>query len=336
MLPKQILKNLGRELPQIWTQIKSFRSGKGCDLPNWADWCYIPIAAGYAISTQGGIPNTNLFNSLLNPAVITAAATWRVSQGVYRFDADLYSSLTNQSLDGNIPCEVLKRLPEWCVYIETMGATFGETPIEGFWVHLEDDVNDGRMELRFVFLGNDVNIPVPIHLGDWSLEEGLKRMMEESKRQSKLIGYNNVNLTEMDISSYLVPFIQLVLYLCAENVDMPNLPKHPSTRIRMGGQVDAPKEPKLWNVGERIGSNIRKYRNSEIDAYNSKSVSQGKESTNLRPHLRRAHWHHFWTGPKDSNERKLILRWLPPIPINIDENQENPAVIHKINTQEKI
>ncbi len=29
-------------------------------------------------------------------------------------------------------------------------------------------------------------------------------------------------------------------------------------------------------------------------------------------HPPRAHWHHFWTGPRDG-ERRLVLRWLHPI-----------------------
>ncbi|EMO24671.1 hypothetical protein LEP1GSC170_1243 [Leptospira interrogans serovar Bataviae str. HAI135] len=36
------------------------------------------------------------------------------------------------------------------------------------------------------------------------------------------------------------------------------------------------------------------------------------------PHIRRAHWHHFWAGSNE--ERKLILRWLPPIPVNFESD----------------
>ena len=62
------------------------------------------MAAGVAIVTGGD--SSNLYkislDRQLSPAVITASATWRISQGVYRFDADLYNTLINQPLVGKI------------------------------------------------------------------------------------------------------------------------------------------------------------------------------------------------------------------------------------------
>lgn len=328
--PKALLKEIGRVYPQIWQQVKTFRASKGKDLPDWPDWCYLPIAAGYAIVSQGmNISAPHLLNVPFSPAVVTAAATWRVSQGVYRYDADLYNSLVVQPMDGNVPCEALKRLPEWCVYIETLpGLTFCGKPIEGLWAHLESDANDGRMELRFVFFASNGNLPqLSIHLGDWTIEEGLARMQAISEKEAEKIG---VNLNFPNLYSVMVPeivpYLQLVLYLCAENADIPVI-RHPNTRVRMSGQVDVPKEPRFWVVGERVGSAIRKYRNSRGDLSDNVGVPNSHASP--RPHIRRAHWHHFWIGQLNS-ERKLILRWLPPIPVRMDYDSEGPVVIHKV------
>lgn len=329
--PRQIVREIGRAFPNAWQQIKSFRAGKGKDLPDWPDWCYLPIAAGMAIATQGY--SSRVYQaafSKLSPAIITAAASWRVSQGVYQFDADLYNSLVMQPLDGNLPCDVLKRLPEWCVYVETMGAAFHEKPIVGFWAHLEYDVNDGRTELRFALMAEDgENIAVPVHLGDWTLEEGLERMKAEAEKHA------GMTLPEVSFVDDIVPLLQLVLYLCAENVDMPRVPVHPIARTRMSGQVDTPKEPQFWTVGERIGAEIRKHRNVEAQK-EAEGLSDTEKvpgtHTSPRPHIRRAHWHHYWTGPREG-ERKLILRWLPPIPVGIGDNEDGsdgPIVIHKV------
>jgi hypothetical protein len=63
---------------------------------------------------------------------------------------------------------------------------------------------------------------------------------------------------------------------------------------------------------------------------------EGASHASPRPHYRRAHWHHFWTGPRNvPGERKLILKWLPPIPVGIqdlDDDSENikPFVIKPI------
>lgn len=325
--PKQILKQIGRTWPEAWQQVKQFRAGKGKDLPDWPDWCYIPIAAGVAIATQGNDSKLHqaILDFKLSPAVVTAAAAWRVSQGVYRFDADLYNSLTSQPLDGNVPCEILKRMPEWCVYIETINGTYFDKPMDGFWAHLEYDVNTGTEELRFVFLfldGKTSNLP--IHLGDYTLEESLDKMRQLAEKNADKLGLPSVLPPELgsNIAVEIMPYLQLVLYLCAENADMPKI-QHPQTRVRMSGQVDVPRETRHWTVGERIGAGIRKYRNQETQEH------QGGTHASPRAHIRRAHWHSFWTGPRDG-QRKLILRWLPPIPVGVDDDGELPAVIHKI------
>jgi hypothetical protein len=48
--------------------------------------------------------------------------------------------------------------------------------------------------------------------------------------------------------------------------------------------------------------------------------------------MRRGHWHHFWTGPKNEPEnRLLVLRWLSPMVIAADlEIEDAPVVFHKV------
>lgn len=322
--PKLLLKEIGRTYPQAWQQVKMFRAGKGKDLPDWPDWCYVPMAAGYAIISQG-LDNPHIFKLRISPAVLTAAATWRVSQGVYRFDADLYNALVSQPMDDKLPCDALLRLPEWCVYIETMGASYMGKPIDGFCAHLEHDANDGRAELRFVFFCPDSSmIQLPLHLGDWTIGEGLDRMRTEAKVQAQKVGIDfDADGFGAELAPEISPFLQLILYLCAENADMPQV-RHPNTRVRMSGQVDVPREPRFWTVGDRIGSSFRAYRNQEAQEF------KGGTHTSSRPHVRRAHWHHFWTGPRDG-VRKLVVRWLPPITVGIgDEEGDNPVVVHRV------
>jgi len=345
--PKQLLRELSRKAPRVWDHIKSFRKAKGKDLPDWPDWCYVPLAAGYSIASDIGPAEKILFDPILNPASITALATWRVSQGVYRFDADLFNILIDQPFEGNLPCDVLKRLPEWCVYIETNGLNIGEIGIEGFFAHLESDANNGRTELRLLCINSTgFNMPLVLHLGDWTIEESLQRTRGEAAKNAKSFNAN-INLppfgktTVKDLSSFfqlpvdknhvdvIAPFLQLVLYLCAENADIPVMPNHPNTRIRMSGQVDVPKEVRVWTVGERIGASIRKYRNEEAQRHSDRETSATHASP--RPHIRRAHWHHFRTGPK-TGEQKLILHWLPPIPVGYEDEQDSPVVIHKIKS----
>ena len=68
---------------------------------------------------------------LLDGPVIAALASWRPTQGIYRFDADLLEavwqtplaspSTSSSTSAGKLPTELLYHLPEWCPYIETPG-----------------------------------------------------------------------------------------------------------------------------------------------------------------------------------------------------------------------
>ena len=330
LLPARLLRELGRAVPGIWKQAGYFRSLKGTELPDWPDWCYLPLAAGCAISS-GCSPlaaNYTVNKTILSPGAITALATWRVSQGYYRYDPDLYRALITQPLDGDLPCEALLRLPEWCVYIETPGVSFADNQIDGFFAHLESDANDGRVELRLLLASTRYNcISIAIHLGKYGLLEGIGKMLAEAEKHASTL-QPDINLIDhaQAITKYIVPFVQLVLYLCADNIDLPERPQHPLTRFtRAPGQAAPLLEPRIWKVGERLGSAFRKYANEQN---REQSTAHGSHAS-PRPHIRRAHWHHFWTGPK-TQKQKLVLRWLPPVPVNTTGEYTGPVVIHNV------
>ena len=57
LMPMQVVRDIGKHYPGVWQDVKKFRASKGKDLPDWPDWCYIPIAAGIAITTGGDDSN---------------------------------------------------------------------------------------------------------------------------------------------------------------------------------------------------------------------------------------------------------------------------------------
>lgn len=321
--PTQILTEISKAYPNVWQQVKYIRGGKGKEQPNWADWCYLPIGAGIAIATNNDDSRRpEAIMNPISPCIIVAGATWRLTKGVYRFDPELYNILIKQPMTGNIPSDALKRLPEWCVYVEMQ-----DSEIEGFWAHLEHDLSDDTAELRFVIMfKNGANTCLPIKLGNWTLKEWLDKMTLDTQ---KFIGEELPKNPDKYVN-IVAGMLQLVLYLCADNIDIPSLPQHPSKRVRRSGQVDVAREVRTWDVGQRIGATIRKYENKRIteeDEQLEQKELQVRESP--RPHIRAAHWHSYWTGPRDG-ERKLILKWLPPIPVNVTEDEDNPVVIRRV------
>lgn len=93
--------------------------------------------------------------------------------------------------------------------------------------------------------------------------------------------------------------------------DQPDMARVSAPRQAGSGRISNAKFS-MVDVGIRIGAALR----------NSRSLASKSPSTGLgaskAPHIRRGHWHRFWTGPRDG-ERKVILRWLPPIPVNLDK-----------------
>jgi hypothetical protein len=62
-------------------------------------------------------------------------------------------------------------------------------------------------------------------------------------------------------------------------------------------------KPTVWTVGEETGAQIKKAR----------ETATRKTGYSVRPHMRRAHWHGFWSGPLTAEKRDFAVKWLPPI-----------------------
>ena len=124
--------------------------------------------------------------------------------------------------------------------------------------------------------------------------------------------------------------LQLLFYLCSDEPDMPEI-EHPQKRRTLSGGVRAPEEPRVWDVGVRISNVIRRYKNSGGSSQPAEGYEPGSHAS-PRPHVRSAHWHTYWIGPRQAAfpERKPILKWIPPIPIGMDWKRELPTTIRNV------
>jgi hypothetical protein len=327
--PRRLLEEFSRIYPSAWKQIDNFRAAKGAGLPDWPDWCFMPLHGAYAIVSGGG-DNRVPLDRANHVGILAAFAAWRVTQGIYRFDAELYSSLVETPITA-IPTDVLYRLPEWCVYIETPGwAIFGYT-LHGFWAHLDWDRNTGN-ELRLVLDSEDRLITLPLMLEGGTLEESIRMVADHGQavatRQGIAIPTDPADPTATARS--VSGLVSLVLYLCSETPDLGGkTPTRPAgNKTKRGVRFFQAAKPRQWEVGVRLGAAIRKGK--EQDERDDAAPGEG-HGERVRPHIRRAHWHSFWRGPKkDPGQRKIVLKWLPPIPVNVEDGTELPAVVHKV------
>ena len=157
------LQAAGQLYPRAWQQIDAFRAGPHARR-GWPDHVFCPLAGAAAV-VSGGDPHGVPPRLIGDIARLGALAAWRPTQGIYRFDPDLYAALVGSPPTGNLPCALLHHLPAWCVYIETDPAqTDG---LYGFFAHLEYDLNYHREELRLLLDSDAGFTPLPLHLGPW-------------------------------------------------------------------------------------------------------------------------------------------------------------------------
>lgn len=334
--PRKHLTDAGVHYPFAWKSSTAFRAMRGKNgLPDWPEWCFLPMAAWYAIVSGGGNNRVPL-HLLGDVGRLAAIGTWRFTQGIYRFDPTLFNSIIETGVTGDLPCDVLFRLPEWCLYVETPGMQVSDVALHGFFAHLEQDANNGRAELRLLLDTDEALMPFPLHLGPWPLVESVKRMIKESQFQAKLAGTNPVSMNlASSFSAVVEPLVSLLLYICSQNAEIGDgirVPCNPQPkRTKKGLCLFPPSKPAVWDVGVRLGSALRR-------GYHTAETSQNCPHSSPRPHIRRAHWHGFRSGPMKRadgseipvTEREFTLKWLPPIPVNTHFDEDLPATIRPV------
>lgn len=295
----------------------------------WPRWCFLPLNAWLAISErwhEGEDPHETA--SRMN--TIAAPSTWRYTQGLYEFDPDIYTELMASDFTGKLPCESLLRLPEWCVYIKTPLLSDEGGDIEGFFVLLEFDANTGQKELRMYLdrVGSEKLETIVLYLGDWTLDESIEKMVEVAI-ENRLRRGLSIDMLEAKIEfdhmrSMAKHLLPLVLYLCTEEPEIENrstpdwLPRNPQPKkVRGEFRMMPAKKPHHYMIGARTGAMLRKARRETFE-----HEPTGRTVT---PHVRKAHWHGFWTGPRKGPQavnQKFVLKWLPPIVVQGSQGGE--------------
>lgn len=320
----------GRLYPGAWRAVDQFRQARGRDVPTWPDWCYLPLAASYSIVAADAGVNRLDARLVGDVARLGALATWRVTQGIYRFDETLYQALIETPISGDIPDELLYRMPEWCVYIETPGYAYSGLDVHGFFAHLECDSNTGRTELRLLLDAEQAFTGLPLHLDGRGLTDAIAAAVAEAKRQAVIsgstLGIDRLPTPE-SARTGLDGLISLLLYLCSEMPDIPAWPPVRPTpkRTKHGWRLFAPDSPTEWDVGVRLGNALRQgYLAAE-----SGHIDPDPQTGRVRPraHVRRAHWHTYRIGVGRADSK---LKWLPPIPVNLPDTGAIPATVRDV------
>ena len=365
-VPLAMVQKMSRIYPDAWEKLDRMHALHNTSPEfSWPEWCWLPMAGALSyvkeFSENAGMDFTdNKYEVLLaqDGQMLSALAPWRHSKQIYVYNETLEQELTKDSSSADrIPTEALLHLPYPCIYIKTNHISAFGFQIDGFFVHLEYDEDYQEAELRFLPILKDqlFGIGVSLHIsGNMTMAESYARFLEVTKerieanpkhdaeKEMRFMEESGENRERLNICRTLLP---LVLYLCSDESDVlyrGNLQdgkqrqkekRDPAENRPPEVSKEAPvkdrySEVRAWDVGFRIGPEIRKYYTKSSEG----GSTHPGEHTPKRLHIRRAHWHHYWRGPREG-ERQLIVRWLAPMYINSEEEDDEaiPAVIHPVH-----
>jgi len=181
--------------------------------------------------------------------------------------------------------------------------------------------------------GYPLSVVVPILGG--TIEESILAVANNQTDAGTKGKFSEADVRSSPVAQSLTKCVNLLLYLCSEKPDMPNDASLQTRRSK--DSYGTPKRAVTWDVGTRIGAALRKaiQTDSRNETARNETAANISPRSAPRPHMRSAHWHSFWTGGRNSSERKLVLRWLPPIAVNI-EGEDMPSVLRPVKDNKEI
>jgi hypothetical protein len=307
--------------PAMWASLRGDLQKQGY---RWPDWCYLPYDVvssllGREIYLEtGSLPSEHDLPVVATPA--QALLNWQPGRVVVRFHPDVLEMLLATPLLGvPIPRQVLYRLPAWGLYLATpqLGAR------AGVFVNLDPAVVESPStpppvgtadELVLVFVDPDRSpqiLTMAVRLDHDTLDQALAA--DRAEAPWSLPALLRGERTETDTwfgtetADAVAAVVSMVLYLCVDDPDtatreMPTIEPHHAGTTRV-----SPQDSTVIEAGWRLGAELTRARSAasaEHDASTGRTVT---------PHLRRAHWHSYWTGPRsDPAARRVILRYVAP------------------------
>lgn len=280
---------------------------------------------------------------------------WSRTRGVYNFDATLADAVMRTPPTKEIPARVLARAPEWATAITAPGliSRFGY-PADCVWIYLDPSMldKDGPY-LSFCWLlsrsaktmlnspssqiyckySNEPDAMHPMYRIDHvtiSVAEALNPEKADNLWCRKLgfMQADNPMLAMIEQYQHIATrqALSLLLYLCAEDVDI-----EASARVKATPRKPPPKQhqppavPGLWEVGYRVGSAFRAHEARAATAP-PPGDDAGASGGAKKPHVRKAHWHTYWTGKGRAVPK---VNWLHPMLINTHTADSIPITEHE-------
>jgi len=356
-LPLSLLAQQAKEIPNIWRGLdllryqiihsndakmieSRFDNGR-CYLPEYVYWKLL-----YNVF-KGDILKEAHYKQQIFIDRLSALASWRIGQDVVEIDQDVLVALWETPID-NVPVEILRRMPAWCLYFPVSGCgdRDGEGDVFSFFAFYNVDIRNDKestLELKIVpistkklvkgidsgviesmqeiVFGHSINLRLDKSSITEMLDDALIARGNDIQQLNKIPEYKSVK-------EFAQRCVSLILYATTEyenaqdeHISGINATPHVAKKTKDGWRFFAPNKPNIWQLGFDIGTQIRAV---EIDS-ESKKNRIGHASP--RPHIRRAHWQTYWYGKRVFKKNETPIpqtpkaRFLLAVPVAMRENK---------------
>ncbi len=312
-VPNQFLNFFSSKVPDVWKAVDYYRYMRDKEEDDWDRRVFMPLSGWNAI-TERLLPKSSVEAQVFAANNLQVMGAWRPTQDILRFDADFYGMLTKTGVSGNLPVEILERMPAWALYFEARGLVVEGRHYDGFFAGLDQSDNREQLILRlhFVALENMAILPYLLPLGDWSVEEAVARTNEQQRHAMRRLNMEMTGEYTRIADQGLHAALNLLLYVCSYGLEEnkaydfgPGIRYPQPVKVKRGNwRLFPPPKPVIHKLGTEIGEETRRF---------AERSCVPRPHGSPRPHIRRAHWHGYWRGPlNDQDSRKFSLKWLPP------------------------
>ena len=243
----------------------------------------------------------------------------RCGRQVYLFDREFMGSILDERWEDLLP-DVIENAPHECFYMHlpcdenSSGVVVRIGPAENVADFQRDGFFDEAERMgRGVLHDDDPRNPVIVNTGERMY---VVLMQAIPKTMSQM--YDDV-----DYGIYPSQLlVNGVTYICSKNADI-HVTYKPDPQAKRSGKRENRYSRATWHeVGYHIGAELREYERT-------KSKGSGHQGGSVRPHMRRAHWHHYWVGPK-AGRRELVLKWVGPTVVGASSGSKVETTAHKV------
>jgi hypothetical protein len=283
-------------------------------LPGTVAWGLVMQDAERPLYGTAGFWNIDDDAILVNTVHVWAA--YRESKTIYEIEPALAECLARSEWPETTPLAAL-RLPSRCPVLSIpRGDT--TTHLAATYDLVPEDEKSGALELRISHFGEDWWIPISIlHLTRENLRECAEAAAAKARPHG---GLDEAAWLRQNATAGLV--LTLLLYLGGD----PDVVRivHPGARLAVKPKLERTdpgrfrdlREPVIHAVGKSFARAIERW---EIEHAGERGVASGRT---MRPHLRRAHAHLYWTGKGRELPR---VRFLLPISVSGGKLIEEPG-----------